>query len=76
MYYGGDMSIPYTSPYPIEKVQNSQYLYSYSINVEIPRQNGNEFGQLVADYSYDKGGPWPPPIVLLYLYNFKYTFKN
>ena len=31
----------YSSPYPIEKVENSPH----PINMEISRQNGNEFGQ-------------------------------
>jgi len=35
---------PYPYPYLIEKVGNSQYLYPYSVNVGIFRQNENELG--------------------------------
>jgi len=34
-----------TSPYAIEKVGNSPYLYPYPVNMEIFRQNGDEFEQ-------------------------------
>jgi len=30
-----------TSPYPIEKVRDSSYPYSYTINARIPRENGD-----------------------------------
>jgi len=32
-----------TSPYPIEKVGDSQYPYPYPVNAGIPRQNGDGF---------------------------------
>ena len=34
-----------TSPYPIEKVGDSPYQYSYPVNAGIPRQHEDEFGQ-------------------------------
>jgi len=33
------------SPYPIEKVGDSSYLYPYLVNAGIPRRNGEGFGQ-------------------------------
>ena len=33
------------SPYPIENIGDSSYPYPYPVNVEIPRQNGDGFGQ-------------------------------
>ena len=39
----GICTSPYLSPYPIEKVGDSPY--PYAVNVGIPRQNGDEFGQ-------------------------------
>ena len=36
---------PSTYPYPIEKIGDSPYPYPYSVNAEILRQNGDEFGQ-------------------------------
>jgi len=43
----GIMAGIYTSPspYPIEKIGNSPYPYSYPFNAGIPRQNGDGFGQ-------------------------------
>ena len=41
-----------TSPYPIEKVGDSPYPYSYPINAGIPRQNGDEFGQYPREQVY------------------------
>jgi len=32
-------------PYPIEKIGDSPYPYSYPVNAGIPRQNGDGFGQ-------------------------------
>jgi len=37
------MYIPIPIPYPIEKVKN--FTYPYPVNVEIPRQNEDEFRQ-------------------------------
>jgi len=34
-----------TSTYPIEKIEDFPYPYSYPINMGISHQNGNEFGQ-------------------------------
>ena len=34
-----------TSPSPTEKVGDSPYPYPYPVNAEIPRQNGDRFGQ-------------------------------
>jgi len=47
---GQRCSSPYPSPYGVEKVRDSPYLYSYLVNAEIPRQHGDEFGQ------YPRGG--------------------
>jgi len=41
----GICTSPYPSPYPIEKVGDSPYPYPYPVNVGIPRQNGDGFGQ-------------------------------
>jgi len=41
----GIYTSPYPSPYPIEKVGDSPYPYLYPVNVGIPRQNEDEFGQ-------------------------------
>ena len=43
----GICTSPYPSPYPIEKVGDSPY--PYPVNVEIPRQNGDEFEQYPRD---------------------------
>ena len=55
MYYGeyGDgtnMYISYPSTYPIEKVGDSPY--PYPVNVGIPCQNENRFGQYPRGYIY------------------------
>jgi len=34
----------YPSPYPIEKVGDSPYPYSYPVDAGILRQNGDKFG--------------------------------
>ena len=41
----GIYTSPYPSPYPIEKVGDSPYSYSYPINTGIPRQDEDGFGQ-------------------------------
>jgi len=38
-------TFPYPSPYPIEKVGDSPYPYSYLVHARILRQNGDEFRQ-------------------------------
>jgi len=40
----GICTFPYPSLYPIEKVGDSPYPYTYPVNAGIPRQNGDEFG--------------------------------
>jgi len=45
LYYGGNMYIPYPSPYPTEKVGNYPYPYPYPVNAGILRQNGGGFEQ-------------------------------
>ena len=41
-----------TSSYPIEKVGDSPYPYTYSVNAGISRQNGDEFGQYPRERVY------------------------
>jgi len=41
-----------TSPYPIEKVGNSPYPYSYPVNAGIFRQNDDEFEQYPRKWIY------------------------
>jgi len=48
----GICTSPYSSPYPIEKVGNSPYPYSYPGNAGISRQNGNGFGQNLRERVY------------------------
>jgi len=52
-------SSPY--PYPIEKIGNFPYPYSYPVNAEILRQNGNGFRQ------YSWGRVYLPSLVMLSL---------
>jgi len=41
----GICTSPSPSSYPIEKIRDFPYPYSYPINAGILRQNGDEFGQ-------------------------------
>jgi len=45
-------------PYPIGKVGDSLYPYPYPINVRIPRQNGDGFGQ------YPRGRVYLPSLII------------
>jgi len=55
---------PYLSLYPIEKVGDSPYPYSYLVNVGIPRQNENRFGK------YPRGQIYLPFLLLSCIFTF------
>ena len=48
----GIYTSPYSSSYPIEKVRDSPYPYSYPVNAGIPRQNRDGFGQYPRGHVY------------------------
>jgi len=48
----GIYTSPYSSLYPIEKVEDSPYPYPYPVNAGIPRQNRDGFGQYPRERVY------------------------
>ena len=58
------------SSYPIEKIGDSPYPYSYLVNAGIPRQNGDGFGQ------YPRGRVYLPSLHIVSQYSYTHDYNR